>query len=392
MKKRIVTVVCIMMIFMLVACGAKEQDNIGNAERTENAEKTENVVANGEVEVLKLESKILNYDSSGNIISGEAHKYDKNGNVIEYISYDYMGIVLFKEETKYDKSGNMIEFIRYNDEVNVSYKEEFKYDEEGKKIQLVRYDGNGNITHKEEPQYNENGQEVKNTIYDNNGFFCVRENKYDENGNVVETIEYGNDGGIYRRYEYFYGEEGLTSKDLYDRNGKRIYYAIYEGGNIVTEITQDENGNIASGYSYKYDRKGNLTEYEKFGKLFKSIYGITYEYDRDGRLVSKIEQDYDSGNKRYVYEYTYDESDKLLREVRREGGQKNVYQYQSNYTYDENGNIKTVSWKSEESGYVTFVDEYEYTYDEKGNMIAQKILREGDVLQLIEYEIIEIRK
>ena len=94
----------------------------------------------------------------------------------------------------------------------------------------------------------------------------------------------------------------------------------------------------------------------------KYAHDITYEYDAQGNLISKVQIDDDGYENRYTYEY--DENGNLLSEV-----YATPYSgYTTTYRYDENGNV-LLEKKENKSGNKS---QCTYQYDENGNLIFEQ--------------------
>ena len=216
---------------------------------------------------------------------------------------------------------------------------------------------------------------------------------YDENGRVLTTrvirTQYGDT--IETEIINAYDDHGNLIKKAYREDGSDWYETTYSydydaQGNILKCVTVTDSGTTTT--TYTYDESGNLlrertdspktwTEqnctYDENGKLLTVINThsdnlttssddkIVYTYDTRGNLVSKHTEKY----RNYTDStYTYDSQDRRIEEIHTyNGGSLSRY----TYTYDESGNLLTITSYSE-NNQVTYAKTY--TYDAYGNIVT----------------------
>lgn len=191
----------------------------------------------------------------------------------------------------------------------------------------------------------------------------LEEEFYDDSGRIIGFMETSNTGEVYTR-NYSYASSKVIIKHTYD-----------DGDQEVDELPLDTYnglGLIAKTYSYdgraeySYDSKGNCTEYR--------------EYDNDGSLIKKEQNEYDASG-RILMERIY-EGSSLVSERKYSYSGKDVKctEYEdgtivekSSYTLDGKGNIiqyESVNFSNgKRYSYVA-----EYHYDSHGNWIYKEIV------------------
>lgn len=354
---------------------------------------------------------IYTYDNQGRVISrttqkGEGDsvedaitiqaKYDLNGNkrfetdgegyTVEYI-YDelnrlvetrYNGvktsegrIVNHSIVYRYDKDGNMTETVKIVQDKDNTVSNTYTnvYDPLGRLIETK--DPDGIVVEKLE--YNHNNAQIRSYDALNN---CT-EFRYDRNNRRTVTIDAEN-----HIVEQGYDLAGNVSYKIDGRNNKTIYtydkfdllrkVEILENGKTVpvelSSYTYDGNGNILT----QTDGKGNTItyQYNARNKLSKKTDGSgkaeSYKYYADGNLKEKTDRN------SIITLYTYDCHGRLR--VQNSIGENPV---KISYTYDNNGNVLTVTAGNEE---------IVRTYDELGRVKTKTVSNIGE--SKYEYDII----
>jgi RHS repeat-associated protein len=273
------------------------------------------------------------YDSAGNLTTIT----DSDGNTINN-SYDRRGNRI-KEEIK-DASGALYKTVSY------------AYDLMDRQTSIINPD---NST--AETNYDANGNRASSK--DPNGNAMSYE--YDAVNRLVKIIRPGN---ITTSYTYD-RRNNLTS--VTDDNANTTWYEFDEQ-NRTTKVTSPDTGNT----SYTYDLNGNLrTKTDAKGVT------ITYVYDALNRLTTidfpadpDIEYSYDTclnGQDRVcsmtdasgttTYEYS------AKNQIKKETKVIDRVTYTTQYTYDQNGNLKTMTYPSGR------VITYNYTNDRVVSML-----------------------
>ena len=264
---------------------------------------------------------------------------------------------------------------------------------EGNKIDYD-YDAYGNLS-----KISDNAGNSINYTYDSEGNRLTKEIK-DAAGALQKTLSYQYDAlnrlqktinpdSSYAEYRYDFRGNRASAKDPGGNNTTYSYDAlnrlttVVQPGSITTSYMYNSNGNLtkvtdanSSATQYKYDDKGRVYQvvspdtgtttysYDPAGNLISKMDAkgvtISYQYDALNRLTkidfptdTDIVYAYDScvnGKGRLcsmtdaggttVYEYT------AKGEVRKETKTIDSIQYVTQYSYDQNGNLKTMTYPS----------------------------------------------
>ena len=153
----------------------------------------------------------------------------------------------------------------------------------------------------------------------------------------------------------------------YDSNGN-MTSRLYEGG---------DNDPIR--YTYTYNANGNIIsklEEHRDGAQWINYRRSTYSYDANDNNTSTLLENWDGDNSQwvnfYLLTYTYDANDDMsLALTESWDGAQWVKQYQSTYTYDLSGNMISELFGWWENGTWDTSHRYTYTYDSYGNIISE---------------------
>ncbi|MBR3677566.1 MAG: hypothetical protein IKL60_01505 [Alistipes sp.] len=213
-------------------------------------------------------------------------------------------------------------------------------------------------------KFNEQGIIYESVLLVSNELYHKTLYTYDTEKRLVEEIY--QKGAKEEKTMYKYDANGRrVSYSIYDKDGSLIGRGIYrynEMGKLIEEIGKKYNSYNNSGWDdyqklYKYDTKGNMTEYNPC----KADRKTTYDYDSNGKLVREIQYNGFSRSQGYI-EYYY------------------VYKYDANGRFHQRICCKF-------DGTIDYV--YTYQYDSIGNIVA--ILRfDGEVMiprSFVEYNI-----
>ena len=212
------------------------------------------------------------------------------------------------------------------------------------------YDGRGRITKEMHMGINDAPE----------GYYT---NEYDENGNLKTRISYVALGPE----EY---EEEYT-----------VTYEYNDEGMFISETSVSE-GKVLAITKYEYNAEGQCVSEKHYqGESFLSA-EYTYGYDGKGRKANCVRIDY-MEDETVENRYTYDQSDKLITDLKCDGD-GNVLE-RIEYTYDDFGNeLKRTVFGN--SGVMISFTKNEYTYDDAGNFTkCVSTDSEGDNVSTTEY-------
>lgn len=211
---------------------------------------------------------------------------------------------------------------------------------------------------------------------------------YDEQGHLLEE-RFTNAHDTYLT-SYTYDEHGNRIKMSRGYSDKVEYYEEYtydEKGNLLTETHFSKDPNAADllfelplrrevAYAYAYDEAGRVIRKEGTYREQDTIV-TEYRYDKAGLLLE--ERVTRNGGATVVTSYFYDEAGRILRSA---SSKKEV-----NYTYDGHGNLtRKESLTASVDGYTSLsTDTYEYTYDESGRVIKQVVDLAGGKPRVYEF-------
>ncbi len=185
--------------------------------------------------------------------------------------------------------------------------------------------------------------------YDENGEFLSKtEIKYNDNGDIILNISYDENDYIWSKYEYEY---------TYDDND-----------NVLKEICYDKNGNITRKEVYEYNNNNNMTHNIHYAYEYGDIshkYECEYEYDNNGNRISEFEYDSD-GNKFLESKYEYDNNNNVISEFEYDHYGNIISKYK--YEYDHNNN-RILLIEYDYDGNIISKYKYEYEYNDKDNII-----------------------
>ena len=145
---------------------------------------------------------------------------------------------------------------------------------EGKnKLLRFEYDDKKNL--REQLELDAEGSLITKTVYEQ-----------DENGNDISVVQYTIKNEIKQRLKSIYNESGKLIKRMSSGNSTRIVQFEYdEAGNLIDEITTDENGTIISRNSFDYDEQNHV--------VYETIYEIDFTRSgRDTNLATSYEYEF----------------------------------------------------------------------------------------------------
>lgn len=225
----------------------------------------------------------------------------------------------------YDDQGNMTDQVMNNPDGTLKWKLSWigqsTYDVDGRETERVSCNASGEVTSR--------------TVF-----------IYDGNGNRTKVIYYGAGDEItfYDTFEYD-GNSHKIRADYFNSNGSTRGNDVfaYDSHGYPSEITHSE-GILQYRDRYKYDDRGNETEWSSYDKYGKRGLKISWGYSDDSRGNPTEFLRYDSNDKvlsKEVYTYKFDSRGNWIKsKTRREvfGGQAPIIETEITYrtiTYRE---------------------------------------------------------
>ena len=226
-----------------------------------------------------------------------------------------------------------------------------------------------------------------------------------DRNNYLQSLDYGNGDSV----DYTYDDKGRLLTQTYE-DGDTVSYA-YDNNGALAKVTDSATGITTS---YYYDFTDRMMKYVESGEDYS--HSVGYEYDTLNNLTQLVETingvehttsyDYDDDNRLHTVTqgshtetYTYDDFGRTSRKQTKNGDEvvktetytfqnptdtttsgqvatykttANGYQIAFSYTYDDNGNIKTVAeevWNGLTKDGVG--DRINYTYDSANQLIRE---------------------
>jgi hypothetical protein len=258
-------------------------------------------------------------------------------------------------ETVYSPDGKVEMELRYNSNGQVEEKHEYIYDASGKVIEhnwsmpldeveqseKTERDSEGRIVREVKLYYGEEGESTKYV--------------YDAKGRMIEARHFDEEGTLLQEEIFEFNEKDKVSKrkaaDL-SLNKKQESKYIYNEKGLLKEVMEyDEKENLLSRTQYEQDEKDNdvtIVQYNPSGQVTQRV---TTAYDEHGRMISRMA----SGFYTRVYAYEYDEEGRLIDEM----------------TTDENGTlISRSSFEFDDAGRLVHETAYEKDLTHSGRDMA----------------------
>ena len=308
----------------------------------------------------------MEYDALGNVTKTT----DGNGNTVTY-TYDKYGNQTgsndgkYKTRNVYDYAGNNVAYYDENNKGTF-----YDYNVIGQLLN-VKDMATGKIL--AEYTYDKKNLMVNSATIGNKSKLSIVYNTFDEiysreitdpnNSNTVlykEVYERNLNNTDYQEIVTKIGDGSYSTVSRLDLDGYETYSKV---NGVETTYTVDMLGNtltsITDGVTTKmeYDGLGNML------KLTRPKGGVyKYGYDTLGRKISETAPD---GG---ITTFEYDDSNRLIKECAPMGS--NSQKSEKKYTYDNNGNVKTESVKTNTVGSsAATYRTTNYNYDAKNNLI-----------------------
>lgn len=322
-------------------------------------------------EEVWVNTKITVYDSEDTSATPRTMTemtYDEEGRLLTKYVTDYVmaqePFVKETEEYEYDANGNILKSLSINEVYGLSRYETYRYDENGNKtvymgddstVVFYEYDGNGLLVAERAHMADPAAMGDRTWAMDNPG--DVRKEilyTYNDAGQLIEKRE-PSDHFEDNWFEYFYDEAGnlIEERNFYfGQNSSMKVYDYDENGNCLREedvsLTGDTSYDVC--YECQYSEENVCISRKVFmgGEL-----GSETTYNDNGDILTFIS--YDDGEISNELHYEYDEEG---REIRLEYV-NSIESGVSEYEYDKNGNRKC-GRSYDNSGNLTGYSVYEY--------------------------------
>lgn len=244
--------------------------------------------------------------------------------------------------------------------------EEIKYDSLERIVENTKYVLKGNfqeIFSKLKYYYGEGGFLVRRD-FSNSNMNEIFNFKYDINGNIIEENSYVNNALEYKYVRKYNNNDKMTEEVKFDKYGITEYKSVLEydeKGNTTLEYKYDKNGNLDFKYVYnnQYDSMANnlvkRTQYLADGRL---IYKITSKYD-DKKNLTEEQSINGTGTLNYKNIFIYNKYSKIIKEMKFVSTGGGIKRTDVSYKYDKNKNLVSKVFFNPKLG----EPEYEYIYE-----------------------------
>ncbi len=230
---------------------------------------------NGKVKTI-LENnyfvEVINGNEHISIYNIIEYLYDENGNETEKCQYKADGSLQFKYESKYDQNGKLTYNNVCNSDGSLEQYYTYSYDNKKRMTESKLYLSDNKLAEYWIYTYDEKDNMTENIHYKSDGnIMGIDKFKYDDKGQAIKVIHYRSDGSLYSIFTYEYDIRYLDKVVLWR-------YQRFQMGNLDIYLI------------YKYDDKGNITEFNETdadGYLYPTK---TYEYDEYDKLGNWIKR------------------------------------------------------------------------------------------------------
>ena len=267
--------------------------------------------------------RIQLFKNESGIVTDEYH-YDSEGNTTLSIRYEVTDNGQLLRETVFDKDSNVsyrAEFYEnWNRSSSVLYRDGKKSDEssyfkDGTIKTGKYYDEDGNLSY--EFYNDEKGNLIRSTTYfeDSESISFSYELTYNSSGQLVREITIDEDENVRGEKEFFYDHSGNRTEELsYDKNGSLVSTTkstYNNAGQLVERYTRSaQSGEITDKSSFEYDSDGREIHCEHLAP-FNNYASTDYSYDVNGRLVGRRDVSY-NGTGDHIITFDYDYMDYLV--------------------------------------------------------------------------------
>jgi YD repeat-containing protein len=242
---------------------------------------------------MKKVKKITRYrrfvDDNDNLLNeykSSYQEFDRNNNTVKEVDYNQSGEIETASGFKYDEQNRLIEEIHYFDEEEVGEVIRYKYNDEGKRTEIETTYADGSVSLK---KINRSEKTISVKAFDEDGEMDGQDIvNYDADGNVIEEISLDEEQVIIDRTVYTYNKKKqLESKTNFGEKEEFLQKLVFE-----------------------YDKNGNVNRETQLNRKDKPVRQVVYTYNSDNKMV-------EWENSQYLQQLKYDEEGRLIYEETR---------------------------------------------------------------------------
>lgn len=365
MRRILAVVLCAIIVFMLTSCSRSETNNNKSLDETTlvNSDNDTSVASdkksgsNKEEPTEAAKSKKTIETWAGGVDNGYISKieeFDINNEPTKTMKYNKQNktmVTTFLWERQDTTNGKSVTEIEYNLDGSQKSKTVEKYNLDNRIIQKDTYKSDDTISESETYEYNSDGKILKKSLHKDFGEFGE------------ETTD----------FSYEYNAKNLLVKEIStitninyqgsESNSSSI--KVYEYDTYDNKVKELYNDNISSEWKYDYDENGKIIskwEKDSSDNDFRLI--EKYEYKQDGTLYQKIKYNSDGLSVTYIY----NEKEVLIEEY---GNPSSADESMHKYYNDKGLIIK-------ETGTTNHTKTTTYEYNENDDMIKKTISDDWD--------------
>lgn len=214
--------------------------------------------------------------------------------------------------------------------------------------------------------YDEKGRLKMAITYNRIGIEDKTINKYDSKNRLSAAIVKDGDDAVIDQFKLKYNKDNKIVEKKGSRQGNDyvITFKYDDEGKLISKIKTNGVGGVIWKDEYLYDARGNKISEEHSGI---ESYETKFSYDANNRLIcSQAFQDTVPG---YKYLYAYNGGGKKIKEEQFDSRGNNLNTY--TYSYNTAGDVSSINLYSDYLGYLS--QKWTYKYDGKGNVLEIKI-------------------
>ena len=214
--------------------------------------------------------------------------------------------------------------------------------------------------------YDEKGRLKMAITYNRIGIENKTFNKYDSKNRLSAAIIKDGEEKVIDQFKLKYNKDDKIAEKKGSRDGNDyvVSYEYNNEGKLISKIKTNGVGGVIWRDDYEYDDRGNQIREKHSGN---QAYETKFTYDANNRMTSS--QAFQDTIPGYKYLYTYNDSGKKIKEEQFDGRGNNLNTY--TYSYNAAGDVSSINLYSDYLGYLS--QKWTYKYDGKGNVLEIKI-------------------